>query len=252
MLNLRRAPLTAAAMLLCLGAGGLSACNSGDDGARLAAIRASLTEARDAAVRADEVRREAVAAVPSRHPSADSPPGIDLEPEPTTPCPIEVTLDGAEDPRFVITRAAAVAESPGPRAAASSAAHAQIAAAALLDSAPSAEALASLEARVAEFAKPWPYDVTLRTSEFSTPRYSDEGAFHPGMVDGDLIVWDYAAERVACVARVTVTNSSTVMDGVQEPGELRTAFEADPAGYLMDDLMTAAIRAGLADLHAAP
>lgn len=161
-------------------------------------------------------------------------------------CPYELPEDG-RDPRVQLVMESALSESPGPRFAALSAEKTRLMAEVLLGERPSTSYAREFADEVDEAIAPWAWDVTIIAHDRTRPRLTHDGVYFPGMVGGQIVLWDYEAERVVCAARVAETNSPDVID--RGRGDEAEAFESDPAAFLEADLMERVWATGLEALR---
>lgn len=149
-------------------------------------------------------------------------------------CPYELPENG-DDSRVQLVLESELETAAGPRFAALSGERTRLMAEVLLQERPSTAYGREFAEAVDASLAPWPWDVTIIAHDRTTPRYTHDGVYFPGMVGGQIVVWDYELGRVVCAARVAETNSPDVIDRAR--GEAAAAFEADPLAFLDDDLM---------------
>jgi hypothetical protein len=163
-----------------------------------------------------------------------------------TACPYELPSDG-DDVRVQIVSEANLALASGPRFAVLSAEKTRLMAEILLLDRPTADEGRDLLAEVEGAVQPWTWDITLITNDFSRPRFTHDGVYFPGMVGGQVVLWDYQTGRVACAARVAETNSPDVLDRGREAES--ALFEADPVAFLEADLVRVAWEGAFRDIR---
>ena len=161
-------------------------------------------------------------------------------------CPYELPADGSHV-RGQIVSVADLESTAGPRLEAFSTDKTRLMAEILLMERPSAPEGRELLAEAQAAAEPWPWDITIIARDFTRPRFTHDGIYFPGMVGGQVVLWDYQNARVACAARVAETNSPDVLDRAR--GDESAAFDADPVGFLEDDLVRTAWAGALRDLR---
>jgi hypothetical protein len=149
-------------------------------------------------------------------------------------CPHEIPTE-SDDVRVQIVSDVDVLDSAGPRFAALSVAKTRLMAEMLLSTRPSTSDGRDLLEAVEDAAQPWEWDVTIIAHDFSRPRFTHDSVYFPGMVGGQVVVWDYQGARIVCAGRVAETNSPDVID--RGRGAESAAFEADPVAFLEADLM---------------
>lgn len=187
---------------------------------------------------ADAARRVAVAEAPAAIASN----GAD------TPCSVTVPVDPS-DPRLSVVDERQIADSPGPWRAAFEAARTDLLAEILLLDDPSADEARRIADEVAAAGSGWDVDFTLVVDSRTYPRFGEDG-YHPGVIEADLVVWDYTAGRVVCGARIAATNTPDVLERTRADEASNAAFEADPVAVLEADLLASALATGVERLRA--
>lgn len=162
------------------------------------------------------------------------------------PCPFELPSD-VDDPRLQIVSDLDMESFSGPQRAAFASANTRLMADILLAEAPSSTEASEFLSRAESAVAPWPWDISIITDEFSRPRYTYEGVYFPGMVVGQVVVWNYETGRIECSARVASTNSPDVIDRGREAES--EAFEADTLAFLEEDLIERTWAQALGDLR---
>lgn len=218
----------------------LAGCQSPED--VLSDARERLEQALADERTTDEARRTAVAGVESALGA--------LGPE-AAPCPIDVEL-GLLDPRVAVVDEREVPTAPGPWLATLEHARTDILAEILLVETPTRQKASEIATRVDEALSPWAWDVSIVVDSRTYPRFDADEGYHPGVFEGFVAVWDRSAGRLACVARVVVTNSPDVLDRALADAATRAEFERDPIAWLEADLFEVALDAADNGLVALP
>jgi hypothetical protein len=162
------------------------------------------------------------------------------------PCRFDLPSDSA-DPRLQIVSDRDLQSFSGPQRAVFASANTRLMADILIADRPNRAEADEFSARAESVAAPWPWDISIITDEYSRPRYTHEGVYFPGMVAGQVVVWNYETGRVECAARVASTNSPDVID--RGRGAESDAFEADTLAFLEEDLRVRTWALALGDLR---
>jgi hypothetical protein len=101
--------------------------------------------------------------------------------------------------------------------------------------------------------QPWTHDLTVVADVYVVPARTGSNSYEQGAVNGTAYLWDYAAARIACVARVTAQSSGAVNTfGVQVKGNPDNPVSAMDLGELENDLQANAGLGALELLTAMP